>query len=79
LSAPSTATVALLEQRAFERADGPRANRPQVRCADIGDKDRKQRAGVDDDHALVPVEPEQVRIPIVLARCRSDELDIGFP
>jgi hypothetical protein len=43
--------------------------------ADVGDEEREERAGVSDQQALAPVEPEQVRIPVVAAWQRLDASD----
>ena len=65
----------LLEQCAFEQTDDPPSDRAQLGEADIGDEDREQRAGVDDQQALAPIEPEHVRVPIVVARRRFGEAE----
>ena len=50
----------LVEQRRLEQVDDA-SDRTLVGHADVGNEDREERAGMDDQQALASVEPEQVR------------------
>ena len=65
----------LLDQGAFEQLDDAASDRAQVSDAHVGEEEREQCAGMDDEQALAAVEPEQVRVPVVLAGRRVDERD----
>ncbi len=56
----------LIVERAGDRIDEERADRVEIVLADIRHKNRESGAGVYDEQALAPVEPEQVQIPIVV-------------
>lgn len=62
-----------LEQRVLDDPDDARPDRTQVRDANVGEEDREERPGMDEEQALASVEPDQVRVPVSVARRRLDE------
>lgn len=52
----------------LDRRREPRPEWCEVGLAGVGNEDREQRLGVDEQHALAAVDPEQVPVPVVLAR-----------
>src|SRR5205085_10983045 len=64
-AAEHVAWQTFIEQGGCEQIDDAALERAQIRGADGGDEEREQRARVGDQETLAPVEPEQVRIPVV--------------
>lgn len=64
-----------IEQGGCEQIDDAALERAQIGDADGGNEEREQRARVGDQKTLAPVEPEQVRLPVVALWRRLDQPD----
>ena len=62
-----------LDPRCHQRAWGL-----EVALADVGDEDGEQRACVREQLALPAVEPQEVRVPVVVARRIVDEDEVAL-
>ncbi len=78
-AAEHVARQTFIEQGGCEQIDDAALERAQIGGADGGDEEREQRARVGDQETLAPVEPEQVRIPVVALWRRLDQPDRLLP
>jgi len=62
-------------QRSREQLGDATLERAQIADADVGDKEREERAGMDGEQALAPVDPEEVGVPVVAGWWGVDERD----
>jgi len=65
----------LFEQLPDQQVDDARSDRTHVADTDVRDEDWEERAGMHDEQALASVDPEEVRVPVIVAWRRVDERD----
>jgi hypothetical protein len=66
-----------LAERGVHNIDHEGSRRPKIGLADISGEDGKQRSRVRKQQALAPIDPEHVRIPVLIVRRVLDARDVA--